>query len=570
MISRACLFLGLALWAHTVTGEVRTIVEPRIVDEMETVRLTLRANGVTRGDSPDLSPLEKDFEVLGTQTSSRISTINGRTSSLLEYQINLRPRRTGEIIVPALRVGDQMSEEIVLMVRPLDPGLRRTIERMIFFESEVTADPVYVQAETILIRRLYYSNGVQIYSDLPGVPEIENAVVIPLGDTQSSSTLLDGQRYGVIEQRFAIYPERSGTLDIPAISVTSSVRLQSGGRTRRSGIRVSTEALQVKVLPIPDSYPSAQPWLPAQAVELSQTWTPQSATWDVGEPVTWKIELTVTGNAASAIPPVAVMPPETHFKVYPEAPVMDEDATGESVVGHRREGYALIPTAPGQISLPTVAVTWWDTLADQLRVTRLDPRSVSIIGEPPPEIRPADDSGGELTPLVLEETAQESIERAMPIIIAALAGLSAAIVGYFAVPLLRHRVKAVLATNPSWKRLQARRESASHEADALRELEHACRGIDLRRVRRALTAYLAAVYHCPGSQAQHYFRVDADAAALLDDLDRTLYATDTATPATAPAANLPAVDSIGILLLAKRAGNSGDRHTKRLLPPLYG
>ena len=85
-----------------------------------------------------------------------------------------------------------------------------------------------------------------------------------------------------------------------------------------------------------------------------------------------------------------------------------------------------------------------------------------------------------------------------------------------------------------------------------------------------MTAYLAAVYHCPGSQAQHYFRVDADAAALLDDLNRTLYATDTATPATAAAANLPAVDSIDILLLAKRARNSGDRHTKRVLPPLYG
>ena len=231
---RAYLLLGLVAWAHTAAGEVRTIVEPRLVDEMETVRLTLRADGVTQGDSPDLAPLEVDFEVLGTQTSSRISTINGRTNSLLEYQINLRPRRTGEITVPALRVGDQLSEEIVLVVRPLDPGVRRTIERMVFFESELTAEPVYVQAETILIRRLYYSNGVQIYSDLPGVPEIENAVVIPIGDTQSSSTLSDGQRYGVIEQRFAIFPESSGTLAIPAISVTSSVRLQSGGRTRRS------------------------------------------------------------------------------------------------------------------------------------------------------------------------------------------------------------------------------------------------------------------------------------------------------------------------------------------------
>ncbi len=564
---RACLLLGILTWAHAATGEIRTIVEPRLVDEMETVRLTLRAEGATRGDSPDLTPLEIDFEVLGTQTSSRISTINGRTNSLLEYQINLRPRRTGEITVPALRVGDQLSEEIVLVVRPLDPGLRRTIERMVFFESELTANPVYVQAETILIRRRYYSNGVQIYSDLPGVPEIENAVVIPLGDTQSSSSLVDGQRYGVIEQQFAIFPERSGTLDIPAISVTSSVRLQSGGRTRRSGIRVSTEALQVEVLPIPDSYPSAQPWLPAQEVELSQAWTPQSATWDVGEPVTWEIELTVTGNAASAIPPVAAIPPESHFKVYPEAPVLDEDATGESVVGHRREGYALIPTAPGQISLPTVSVTWWDTLADELRVTRLEPRSVAIIGELTPEIQAEVDSAGELTPPALAENDNLSLERLMPLMIATFVVLSLAIAGYLASPHLRR----ALATNPSWQRLQARHQSAGHEARALRALERACRGTDLLQVRRTLSTYLTVIYGCPGPQAQRHFRTDADAAAMLNDLNKALYAVDTGAPVEAATeANTNGVDPIGILLLAKRARRSGARQNTRALPPLYG
>ena len=564
---RACLLLAILTWAHSATGEVRTIIEPRLVDEMETVRLTLRAEGVTRSDSPDLTPLEIDFEVLGTQTSSRISTINGRTSSLLEYQINLRPRRTGEIIVPALRVGDQFSKEIVLMVRPLDPGLRRTIERMVFFESELTANPVYVQAETTLIRRLYYSNGVQIYSDLPGVPEIENAVVIPLGDTQSSSSLVDGQRYGVIEQRFAIFPERSGLLDIPAISVTSSVRLQSGGRTRRSGIRVSTESLQVEVLPIPDSYPGAQPWLPAQEVELSQAWAPQSATWDVGEPVTWEIELTVTGNTASAIPPVAAIPPASHFKVYPEAPVMDEDATGESVVGHRREGYALIPTAPGQISLPTVAVTWWDTLADELRVTRLEPRNVAIIGEPTLEIQAEVDSAGELTPQAHAANEILSLEQLMPLLIATFVVLSLAFAGYVASP----HLKRALATNPFWQHLQARRQSARDEAGALRDLERACRGKDLLQVRQTLSAYLTVIYGCTGPQAQHYFRTDADAAAMLDDLNKALYAVDTGTPVEAATdGNTNGVDSIGILLLAKRARRPGAGQKSRTLPPLYG
>lgn len=533
---------------------------------METVRLTLRADGASRGDAPDLSPLEKDFEVLGTQTSSRIRIVNGRTTSLLEYQINLRPRRTGEITVPRLKMGDQTSAAIRLVVRPLDPSVRRTIERLVFFESVLSTDPVYVQAETILSRRLHYSNGVQIYSDMPGIPEIENAVVIPLGDPQSSSTVLDGQRYSIIEQRFAIFPERSGTLEIPSISVTSSVRMQTGGRTRRSGIRVSTEAMSVEVLAIPDAYPVDKPWLPAKNVELVQAWEPSSHTWDVGEPIAWMLGLSVLGNAASAIPPFAVMPPESHFKVYPEAPVMTEELSGESVIGRRNETYALIPTAPGQISLPAVAVSWWDTTTDELRITELSPRSVTIVGEATPTIQVTTPTG--------EAARQESVPAApawsmgqpVAIFIAIVVALSLA-VRFLLLPAIQRDNSFARSV---WQKVSAYRYSA--EATSLRELERACRGVDLVLIRRTLNTYLAAAYDCSVTQALQYFRRDADAAALLDELNATLYASnsDAQRNATMLAEkDGQKIDPIDILLLAKRAKRSRRKAAKVPLPPLF-
>ena len=42
---------------------------------------------------------------------------------------------------------------------------------MVFFQTQLSRNPVYVQAETVLLRRLFYSQGVQIYSDLPGIRE---------------------------------------------------------------------------------------------------------------------------------------------------------------------------------------------------------------------------------------------------------------------------------------------------------------------------------------------------------------------------------------------------------------
>ncbi|MEM8769814.1 MAG: BatD family protein, partial [Pseudomonadota bacterium] len=379
LLTALCAFL-LTTLSLPAAAALRTFVEPRLLDEMETVRLTIRAEGTGQSAAPDLTTLDRDFEVLGSQTSSRISSINGRTIASVEYQISLRPKRTGELEVPSLTIGNEQSEAVQIVVRPLDPRVKETIANMVFFETDLSRNPVYVQAETVLTRRLFYSQGVQIYSDLPGVPEIANAVVIPLGETQSRSVLRGGQRYGVIEQRFAIFPEESGSLEIPAISVTSSVRLQSGGRTRRSGIRVSTETEQVQVLPIPPAYPSDAAWLPATDVELTQRWTPDVTSVDVGEPLEFEVTVEATGNRGSAIPPTPLPLPENQFKIYPEAPAMDETADKGTVTGERREQYALIPTAPGTVSVPELTVTWWDTNADRLRVTQAAVPALTIVG----------------------------------------------------------------------------------------------------------------------------------------------------------------------------------------------
>ena len=71
----------------------------------------------------------------------------------------------------------------------------------------------------------------------------------------------------MIEQRFAIFPERSGDLTIPPATVTGSVRLPDTGR--RIGVDVSSDTLKITVLPIPAEYPRDAPWLPANDVEIA-------------------------------------------------------------------------------------------------------------------------------------------------------------------------------------------------------------------------------------------------------------------------------------------------------------
>ncbi len=557
--ARPALALALLLAAvlpGVLRAELQARVEPRVVDELDTARLIVRATGGRDLAEPDLAALDADFEVLTSQRSSQYRSINGRVESWVEYQILLRPRRAGDLVIPPIRIGAESTPPLSLEVRRMAPDVRDTLDRMVFFETELTANPVYVQAETVLIRRLYYASGAQIYSDLPGMPDIPDAVVLPLGETTSTATIRDGQRYGVIEQRFAIYPERSGTLTIPAIAVTSSVRLESGGRIRRSGVRIATEPMTVDVLPIPPEYPPEQPWLPARQVTLTDTWEPSRARIDVGEPVTRTLRAEVVGNVASVIPPLRAELPAGHFRSYPEPPDLQDDSGGASLSGTRTQSSAVIPTAPGAVTLPAGELVWWDVTARQVRVARTQPRSLEITGaaaEPSPrapqtaphgEDVAVDDSQSAPAPVAgpADEPRPGRGTAWWPALLITAGVLAAG------AALLRRRgwnpFSGLNATTPRRRRWQS--------------LKRACHSGDQGAMHRELIAYLQSQYASSAPEAIRRFR-EAGHGPLLDRLNAALYQ---------PAARdvVSGEELLTALRQSSRLSSGGRRHE---LPALY-
>ena len=568
-------------------AELSANVEPKVIDELGTARLTIRATGSNQTQALELSSLEEDFDVLGTQSASQYRAVNGQVEAWVEYQISLRPRRAGTLTVPPVRIGAESTGPLQLTVRPVDSQVRDSIDRMVYFETELSNNPVYVQAETVLTRRLFYSSGAQIYSDLPGIPEVANAVVRALGDTRSSTTFLDGQRYGVIEQKFAILPEQSGTLIIPSIAVTSSVRLESNGRMRRSGVRVSTDELKLEVLPVPREYPADQPWLPATAVTVTDQWSPDNGRVSVGEPVSRDLEIRVTGNVAAAIPVVKSELAEASLREYPEPPYLQDDASGSSVVGLRRQSYALVATQPGAAQIPKVSITWWDVANRRVRTAEAPSRLLGISGAPggsglsgSQEQPGADATGAEARvdepsagtaeseeDTRLEGAGPESPRRpawALAALFAALAVIG--FVGWFLTARhLKHGArqarpgsKDTLAGLPSGRRSG---EGSTSLRARRRALRAACRSNDARAMHRELLAYLCSVYELPPGQAAARFR-DAGHGAVLDALNAGLYGRSSASQADGATGN--------DLLAAVEALDSDARRTPEdPLPELY-
>ena len=380
MVKTVLLILIISIWSTATSAELSTRLSRSSIDELESVQLTVRANGTRSVEELDLSELEKNFQVLNTNTSSQYQYINGNEQSWVDYQITLKPRIAGTLTIPSLTIGNESSLPLTLQVKPISQSLRDEINQLVFFEVETSKESVYVQEQLLFTRRLVYSNGVQLYNEIPGPPKIANALVLILGETRSGTTERNGKKYGVVEQRFAIFPEMSGKLEIPAIDITASVRLIERGRVSRKGVRVSTTDLLVNVMPVPEAYPEEAPWLPAQAIILTQTLEPGASKANVGDTLQRKIQVRIDGNTGSILPSLNAQPSESLFSIYPTAPSIKDDTSGDSVIGFRTESSSIVPLQPGQLSLGETSITWWDTVSNEVRISVLADSRISAAG----------------------------------------------------------------------------------------------------------------------------------------------------------------------------------------------
>lgn len=377
-----CLMLGALLLPVPVQAELRAALSANVIDELDSVQLVVRDIGTRQSETPELSGLERNFHVLGVNTSSQYRFVNGKAQSWVDYQITLQPKRTGELIIPPIKIGQQNTESIRITVRALSAEMRRKIDALVFYEIELSSDSVYVQSQLLLTRRLVYADGVQLYGGQLEAPVLEGAQVFALGEGQSSVIQRDGKTLGSYEQRYAIFPEQSGTLILPSDSVTASVRVADGIATARKTVRVSTQEQRIAVRPIPADYPSDQPWLPAIAVTATVDFEPSPAqTVNVGDTISRALTVTVIGNTGTSVPPTTLTPNEREFKIYQQPTSIENETFGENLVGYRVETVDLVPITPGALGLPGTSITWWNTDTETVMTTDIQRRALSVDGE---------------------------------------------------------------------------------------------------------------------------------------------------------------------------------------------
>ena len=261
----------------------------------ESFMMIFESKGSVDGD-PDFSPLNKDFQILSRNSSSNMSIVNGKISISKKWQLTVLARRAGKIPIPAVGFGSDRSQVSSVNVdsgKSSSSGLKSN--RDIFIEVDVDPLSPYVQSEVIYTIRLFLSVATSNASlSEPGISGT-NAVIERLGEDRNFQTNRKGKRYNVVERRYAIYPQVSGSMTIEPVMFQGQINRNAFSRFDPFGPQAKTliersAPVTLEVKTVPEQFPTGY-WIPAKKLTLTESWPQDPPQFQVGEPLTRTLTL---------------------------------------------------------------------------------------------------------------------------------------------------------------------------------------------------------------------------------------------------------------------------------------
>lgn len=379
-VRRVWLVIILLCAGVNLQASIKSNINHSMVEQGESIRLSIDLEDVD-ADQVDLTPLEKDFEVLGRSQQSKRVIRNGSYESSSELILTLLPKRNGDLQVPSLSAdGDQTSSHALRVTAVQQPAAADGGIEML---STLSSEKPKVQQPLIYQTSLLV--GRQIFNASLQGPSIQKgkALIEPLGEQRQYQQTLNGRQVTVVEQTWLITPEQSGSLEIAPAQVIGQI--QTGRSTRNSfgafsnpaamrRIKVSAQGYQLEVEPIPGSF-SGQVWLPAENLVLSDEWS--SEQFAVGEPVTRTIRLKADGLSRNHISEL-LLPEVDGIKQYAANPAVTQQYENDQLTAVLTLEVTLIPEKSGTLALPAISLPWWNVQSDSEQIAMLAARAVEV------------------------------------------------------------------------------------------------------------------------------------------------------------------------------------------------
>lgn len=355
---------------------------------VDSVQLTVSVIGSR--DSESMSEIQglMNFDVKSAGRASQSVSINGKTSLKIDHIFYLQPQKIGTFQIGPARVladGKHYTSNTAKL-KVVKPGKGQP-ERLkpVFITAELSRDTVYVEEQTVYTLKVYRRPNVGKLRLTPF--EIENISLNQIGEQTSYRGSHDGREYEVIELRYALLPTKPGSYVInPA--VLNSMVYDPRKSSRRSfwndpfpsfsrgrPLRVSSQAMQLTVLPLPEAgKPQDFSGLVGKFKMQSRL---EPASLKTGESATLTVSVSGQGNV-NRIPDLKI-PELNQIKIYADKPMLESAQDGEGTRGSKTMKWALVPEKEGRLEVPAVAVSFFDTETQRYRTLKSSPYTLTVL-----------------------------------------------------------------------------------------------------------------------------------------------------------------------------------------------
>ncbi|MDQ7017269.1 MAG: BatD family protein [Gammaproteobacteria bacterium] len=373
------LWLGLGL---ANGAEISAYLTPKKVPLNESFQLVVEAKG-DLDEEPDWQPLEKSFEIISNSRSQQISLINGRSSRSVRWTLTLMAKKTGLVMLPAIAFGRDRSPVLVLEVSKPAQQQGSVANGSVFVELTADKKELYLQQQLVLTVKLW--RRINLSSATLSEPELSglDAVLERLGEDREFEQFSQGERYKVIERRYAVFPQQSGTMIIEPITFQGALVERRGffDPFAGSGRQVvkRSNGLSVEVKGIPASVQDVT-WLPSRRLQLLESWPQSPATIRVGESLTRTVAIMAEGLTAAQLPNLELIMP-AGLRAYPDQPILKDQQSDTGITGVRQQKVALVAQKAGDYRLPVIELRWWNSDTQTLETARLPERLIQVLPE---------------------------------------------------------------------------------------------------------------------------------------------------------------------------------------------
>lgn len=443
----------------------------------------ITAQVTVTGKASAPQPVLKNTEGFDTRpmgSSSQIQIINGDYSSSKIFQFLLTPRSDGQFTIgPAeITLGDKtyQSGTVALTITkgaPPPATLQEAGDRAAFVTAEISNDHPYVNEQILYTFRFY--NRVPIRGTELKPPDFSGFRKEQLGDARHSQKVINGQTWEINEVQWALFPLKSGKLDIGPTDLAAGIVMPSardpffdndpffnGVFQQAQRKQFSTEPMALDVRPLPEAgKPSDFSGLvgaPRISAQLS------ARDVEVGDSVT--LTLSVQGSGDIRDLPAPALEGGADVKTYDDQPSFKSSTGQNGFEGTKVFKKAIVPLKAGDITLPPFHLNYFDPKTGQYQTVSTDPIPLHVKPSSHPEANALAVSKGpetqENNPLARIETPALT-----PKIKKILIGTALALLLVFVVLWLWKRRLDHIRSDPSFRR---RKKAAASALSAVRHL----------------------------------------------------------------------------------------------------